>query len=634
MLLLRRATVLVVLTVLAVHPLVGDEALDREVEQAIDRGTEFLLRAVRGMAKGPDNKAVGTWKAVEGYPMGSAAIQVYALVKSDIPYSHPTVREGLEILARMPLSNGKTYSMSLYVMALDAVLSQMEVDMALGGLSNAKMRRTIQDRLEAASQWLVRARWKGRGAWNYGIHNPNNPRYDHSNTQFALLALGVAHKRRVKIPVEVWQEIVTHFIETQQPSGPEVKPRWQLKESEDESVTPRKHGKTRAHTRLEKPTWGKEAVRVFARGWAYTEPKKGEKRNPSFNMTCAGASSTLIAYNALRYRRGFEGETREKLEKSVRDGLGWLIHHVNGKQDWSWGGLGGAYYSLYSLEKVGDIGGIEKFGDFDWYDTGARHLLGLQNKKLGCWGTTDKPGNLNYMTSLALLFLSRATDLTFHNRPLVRHMTGRGSSVRQKGSSRDWVYLPRMKVEVPARRIFRKLRYLPTQKLLRMAEGVIKYYDTEHKPELIPTLIQTYARSPYPTVKKAMRRGLESITGFKTKNIKGYQDFITQWKEVIKAGRERDAAKVPKLLSYLRQTESPVLRLKVIWALGLTRARTALGDLIELMGSGNLQTRRQAYGAVAFISRKNFPFDPSAPASTRQKQLAVWQAWFNKEGRS
>ena len=191
----------------------ADDAFDREVERAIDAGTEFLLSVLRGEAKGPDGKPVGTWTAVEGYPMGCAAIQVYALVKSDIPISHPIVKEGLKRLSGMPFA--KTYSVALYIMALDAVLTQMDVERSLGGAPSRSVAREVRDKMESATQWLIRARLQGEGAWNYGADRAGT-RYDHSNTQFAILALGVAYKRRIKIPSEVWQEIAAHFIRTQQ----------------------------------------------------------------------------------------------------------------------------------------------------------------------------------------------------------------------------------------------------------------------------------------------------------------------------------------------------------------------------------------------------------------------------------
>ena len=462
------------------------------------------------------------------------------------------------------------------------------------------------------------------------MHNRTNPRFDNSNTQFAILALAVGYKRKVQIPVEVWEEIAARFAGMQEATGPEVIPTWRLKEPEVEQETPAssRGPRTKVREPQQKPSWSGEDVKVFARGWSYMETSGANTHNVTFNMTCAGASSVLIAFDALKDVREFTGDKRAALEKSVRDGIGKIITMVNGRDSWGWGGLGGAYYSLYSLEKVGDIGGIEKFGDFDWYRVGATHLLSVQNKDLGCWGDNEQPGNMNYQTSLALLFLSRATDLTFHNRPMVRQMTGRQLRPEQRKETRDWVYLPDMKLEVPARRIFRKMRFLPTQRLRRMAEGVIKYYDPQHRSELIPILIETHERTPYKAVKTMALEGLTSITGLTGEDFNLYRGFMKQWEDISEAGMRRDRTKIPMLRASLNETSSPVLRDRAIWALMRTDARDALGELIECMMSPLLQTREVAYGAVTFISRQNLPFNPSGAPAAREKHVAAWRAWW------
>ena len=145
-------------------------------------------------------------------------------------------------------------------------------------------------------------------------------RFDHSNTQFAMLGLGVAYKRGIKIPVEVWQEAMDHFVKTQEPKGTEVKPRWKLNEQEEDNVDAARRSSRTKVINHPKKEWGKEEEKVFARGWSYIftqDQGKEKKRAATFNMTCAGASSVLIAYDALKRIRGFAGPKRLGLEKSV-----------------------------------------------------------------------------------------------------------------------------------------------------------------------------------------------------------------------------------------------------------------------------------------------------------------------------
>jgi len=611
----------------------GDDAFDEQVENAIDRGTEFLLKAVKGEAVAPDGKPIGGWTAYQEAPMGSAAIQLYALVKSDIPFNFPVIKEGLQVLLAMP--PGHTYSVSLYVMALDALLSQMDVELSLGSPIDQKERRAIEQRMDAMTQWLVRARWKGKGAWNYGIVDPASARYDNSNTQFAILALGVARKRGLKIPQEVWEEIAAQFIDIQQASGPEVQAKWKLKDAVDADAVdaPKpKRGKTDVRKPEAKPSWGVEDSKVFARGWSYMETKEGPlKHSVTFNMTCAGASSTLIAFDALKYVKNYPVDKRQALDKSIRDGLGCLTNLMNGRDSWQWTGLGGIYYALYSLEKVGDIGGIEAFGDFDWYRIGARTLLEQQNKQVGCWGDNDKPGNLNYMSALALLFLSRATDLTFHNRPMVRYGTGREVRQSDAQKSREWVFIPKMGVEVPVRRVLKKLRYLPTPKLMRMSEGIVENYDQQYLPELIPILAEVYEKTPYKPVKKYVTDSLVKITGSASEDMDAQRQFLPKWNEIVKAGTERDRNRIPRLRAILQEGSSPILIRKAIWALMRINDPDTFGDVLPFMSSDDLETRTAAYEAAKFIAhRRDLVFTPAAPKDKREQQLEAWRAHWEK----
>jgi len=54
----------------------------------------------------------------------------------------------------------------------------------------------------------------------------------------------------------------------------------------------------------------------------------------------------------------------------------------------TWTGEKHFFYTLYSLEKVGDLGQIERFGGHEWYREGAAKLLDLERKE-GGWETTS-----------------------------------------------------------------------------------------------------------------------------------------------------------------------------------------------------------------------------------------------------
>ena len=65
-------------------------------------------------------------------------------------------------------------------------------------------------------------------------------------------------------------------------------------------------------------------------------------------------------------------------------------------------------YYLYGLERAGVLGLVHRFGDHEWFDRGARHLIS-QQKPNGSWKGSGSTAGLVPDTCFALLFLSRGT---------------------------------------------------------------------------------------------------------------------------------------------------------------------------------------------------------------------------------
>ena len=94
-------------------------------------------------------------------------------------------------------------------------------------------------------------------------------------------------------------------------------------------------------------------------------------------------------------------------EKALRASHAWISTHFNRYLE----GPKQTCYTLYSLEKAGDLGIIARFGSHDWYAEGAARLLALERPK-GGWGSSVD-------TALALLFLTRANRPFATGEPLV-----------------------------------------------------------------------------------------------------------------------------------------------------------------------------------------------------------------------
>lgn len=177
---------------------------------------------------------------------------------------------------------------------------------------------------------------------------------DHSCTQFAVLGLWSAERSGVPIDDDVWERVLTRMSRHQ--------------------------------------TLGKE--KLFG-GFGYNGPGGAYG-----SMTGAGICVLAIAQDRL-----FDDLTpREHLRN--RNALGWLVRNFSvtenpGTKKYN-------FYYLYSLERVGQILGIEFMGDHEWYPLGADYLVGRQNGD-GSWPSGPSEGDPVLTSSYALLFLTRAT---------------------------------------------------------------------------------------------------------------------------------------------------------------------------------------------------------------------------------
>ncbi len=597
-----------------------------KIDEAIDAGVDFLLKEVQGP---------GGWSPGPEFPSGYAAVQVYALVKSDVSYTHPVVQKGI---AAMEGPFEKVYSVSLLLMAYGAMLAQIDADQKLGGARPAADRAKFQDRMRAALEWLVAARLRGVGAWNYELlparADPKTFRFDHSNTQFAVLALGVAAEEKLKVPQEIWEEIAEHFIATQDKTGEEVaaRPVFRPKEPSNE------RGKTQA--KKESPLYtnprGGEVPAVHARGWKYSIQDLGE---PKFAMVCAGLSSLLIAQRNLPAG----GSPRdEAIRKALRDGYGWVTRFLGAERS-PFRTIFNIPYALYSLEKVGDLGEVTAFGEFLWYEEGARRLLIGQRGNGGWYPGRDQqsfpPASAPLVrenTALALLFLNRATELGARSRrPLVRSTSvGGGGAAAEKGSSgAGWMYLPSQKADVLLSRLLRIFRYRPNVKNVpRMVGEAVSLRDPEHAGEFVDLLATALERSPFASVQAQARKHLATIAGVEYEQPAKYRAWADRWAGVIRIGKAADAdpeeGAHEKLREWLKTSDGTPLKAKIVWALQRTRARAALGEIIDLFESPDPVLREAAHGAAAILSGQSLPFDPRGNEKTRADQVRAWREWL------
>src|SRR5882762_3040854 len=206
----------------------GGKALPQDqkaekVNDAIDRGVQYLLGEI-------GKQPAGQWPEPQK-AAGQVALETYSLVVAGVDVSHPLIKKNFEYLRDHALGTGFTYTLACYVFALDAAIAQKEADLMLANPELARQRfkdnPSIGQEYRAALTTAVQkvaGLQKGFGGWIYSADgNPKS--YDNSNTQFAVLALGVGLKRGVPIDSGVWDRVLDHFLKQGIVSKVEVKDR-------------------------------------------------------------------------------------------------------------------------------------------------------------------------------------------------------------------------------------------------------------------------------------------------------------------------------------------------------------------------------------------------------------------------
>ncbi|MDB5296218.1 MAG: hypothetical protein JWO31_2201, partial [Phycisphaerales bacterium] len=137
-------------------------------------------------------------------------------------------------------------------------------------------------------------------------------------------------------------------------------------------------------------------------GWAYNRTSaKPDFAKPRATMTAAGVATLFITQDYLLQYGNFGACRGGTPNPQIDAGLAWLDKNIKSL-------LGGNYYGMYGVERIGVASGKKYFGAVDWYDVGADYLVRTQGKD-GSWGGSKdgtKPGSIPD-TCFAMLFLSR-----------------------------------------------------------------------------------------------------------------------------------------------------------------------------------------------------------------------------------
>jgi hypothetical protein len=605
--------------------------LDRRIDRAVASGNEALVRRLAGLLEA----------APADYPMGRLALAVAALLKSGTPSDHPRIQAAFEKLAQMPLE--KTYCVACYLFALDALGKRRKDETrATDGPGATTPLETgpqaagaERKRMEACVRWLVEAQVPGHGSWTYSKGSKGS-RHDFSNTQFAALGLQIGVEHGIEVPREVFVRLADLFARSLEPEGSPAE--WEL------TLATALEEKLRA-TRVS----GTRRYRVASGGWAYTDQRgkrvRREKRDPAkgdndenrtgpepyASMTAAGASSLIIALRALGVPLRSIGTAAARppaadpravadAERALLAAYAWITRRFDdyledGRQ---------IFYTLYSLEKAGDLGGVERFGGRSWYEEGARRLL-ERERPGGGWGTYID-------TSFALLFLTRATQPLEARAAPALYTGGEGKPAR--GGAKDLVYIDRVGGFLSAREVLAYAGEVRGDDVTALCEEVVRHYPPNSAEDLAPLLLPLWSKPDRVTA--FARKALAEVTGIRSGDRKAYEAWCERL-ESVRAIEGRTECSPDEVAALLRAAEGPRLKSRVVNLAQRRNLRALAGLLIEELSVPSPEYRAHLHGVLILWTAR--PIEaPRGPAAERaeawERTIEEWRVWWAREGRA
>lgn len=319
-----------------IHP--DEFELKPKIDAAIADGVEHLL---------DHQLRDGSWGVAGNHVGGQTGLCAYALLKCGVQMSHPALQRAFAYLDNVNPTN--TYAIACMMLAYEATRDP-----------------NYDSRMRELLATMLRAQHK-QGTWAYPHGGP-----DLSNTQYAALGLWAADKAGLKIPPEVWTNLIEGTLRHQEA--------FHMVEVGIEGRT---------------GTGQREVA-----GFTYRANNAKKENNATGTMTTAGVSILKICEIGLGKK--LRGKERKRVTRAIEAGSSWLDVHFSVRSDQKPGSRAGKWllYYLYGMERVGGLTQQEQFGKHWWYVDGARVILERQKK--GGWGQ-------HYDTCFALLFLRRAT---------------------------------------------------------------------------------------------------------------------------------------------------------------------------------------------------------------------------------
>jgi hypothetical protein len=350
----------------------ADDELKPQIREAADRAVDYLLSKQKN----------GMWHHLDGAAALEKDLGATALV-------------GLALLASDPRKCEKALSAADGVIAANINNMTETYAIAFAAIYLDKRKRANSILLSK----LISGQNPQRGDWGYHCPSKNPNEFDNSNTHLAVLALLICRKTSSSAALETaLRRAEKHFRTTQLTEGA-----WAYSGKQDGTGT------------ISMTCAGLLGLAVsldFAR------------RDLEVTLKGSAAGSSKIAKAEEAYLREIQKFQGDRQVQAARQYLLGTVRSLNHK-------AARLTYILWSVERIAFIYGEKTFyGDFDWYDLGARILLPIQ-KPAGNWEIDFILGT-NVDTAFALLFLRRVNLLDLNMDVVLRG----GGSVRTSSPAR------------------------------------------------------------------------------------------------------------------------------------------------------------------------------------------------------
>lgn len=575
------------------------------IDQAVERGVAFL----KNLHKNGINQANNTYEG------GQIILAGLAMIEGGVPISDPVIVNITKFVREQSFTMNKTYQTSLAIMYLDRVgdpkdiplIQMMGVRLVVGqspgggwtynavptvtGEAAEYLRTKITDgrelavkdgRPEVHPEVIVYAK-----ALNDPQAFPNaGPRAndDNSNTQFAAIAVWIAHRNGV--PCEnSFARLDQRFRSSQNPQ---------------------------------------------TGSWGYSADMSGI--NGSRSMTCAGLIGLAVGHGYVNEARAknsrlFQGHPGLTKDPVVRAGIIFLANGIANPNPNGMlmpmpiiQGMGPPpldYYFLWSVERVGMAYGIEKMGPIDWYAWGSNQILRNQSND-GSWRGMY---GAEVDTSLALLFLLRANFA----KDLSKALRGRlgGSELRSGPVDPEKFTTNNTPMnKTPIRE--------PNDPLLPKVEPRIPEPIGNDDGRALAKQLVTASGEPFVALLAKLRDGKgASYTEALTSSIDQLEGDAQ--KQARDALARRLARMTAETLSELLRHSNREIRRAAALACAMKDDKSHIGELINCLADTDPIVARAVKAALVSLSGKDFGPTPDATPIARAKAIADWRAWHKSQ---